>query len=275
MLMVGPLRFLFLIMVYFIFVNFSYGAIYYMLGMDHFTIPSTGEEMGDFLNCVFFSFQTFSTLGYGHISPVSIVANIVSVLEMFTGMVSLALLAGLVYARFSRPNTRLLFSNNILVSPHEGIDSLKFRFVNKRSTVLNDVHVRVMVAFTEIRNGELTREFHKLPLQMDHIMFFPLTWTTVHLINEQSIFYGMTPDEIRAKSPEILIRVKAFSEQYNQHVHANFSYSYNEWVWNAKFKKAFELQPEGKFFIDIAHIHHYEYLPDWDFREGLSRSSRL
>lgn len=274
MLMVGPMRFIGIIMVYFVIVNFAYGSVYYLLGMEHFTIPSTGEEMGDFLNCVFFSFQTFSTLGYGHISPISVEANIISVLEMFTGMLSLALLAGLVYARFSRPNTRLLFSNNILVTPHNGSDSLQFRFVNKRRTVLNDVHVRVMVAFTETRDGKLVREFHRLPLEMDSIMFFPLTWTTVHLIDDKSVFYGLTPEEIRAKSPEILIRVRAYSEQFNQNIHANFSYSYSEWVWNARFKKAFKLLTEGKFYIDIDDIHLYEYLPDFDYHEGLSRRSR-
>ncbi|NND95255.1 MAG: hypothetical protein HKN45_10340 [Flavobacteriales bacterium] len=274
MLMVGPMRFLGIILIYFLCVNFMYGTAYYMMGMDNFTIPSTGEEMSDFFNCVFFSFQTFSTLGYGHISPITMIANVVSVFEMFTGMVSLALLAGLVYARFSRPNTRLLFSNNFLVTPHRGKDSLQFRFVNKRKTVLNDVHVRVMVAFTESKDGKLFREFHRLQLQMDNIMFFPLTWTTVHLIDEKSIFYGMTPEEIEAKSPEILIRVRAFSEQFNQHIHANFSYSYDEWIWNAKFEKAFELLPEGKFFIDIHDVHNYVTLPKFDYSEGLSRRAR-
>ncbi len=274
MLMVGPMKFIGILMVYFIIVNFTYGTIYYILGMNHFTIPSTGEEMSDFFNCVFFSFQTFSTLGYGHISPITEIANVVSVLEMFTGMLSLALLAGLVYARFSRPNTRLLFSNNLLVSPHQGSDSLQFRFVNKRKTVLNDVNVRVMVALTETRDGKLVREFHRLPLEMDNIMFFPLTWTTVHLIDDKSLFYGLTPDEIRFKSPEVLVRVKAFSEQFNQNVHTNFSYSFNEWVWNAKFKKGFELLPVGKFYIDIDDIHLFEHLPDWDYNEGLSRRSR-
>jgi len=165
----------------------------------------------------------------------------------------------------------LFFSNNLLVTPFEGLDSLQFRFVNKRKTVLNDVHVRVMVAFTETRDGKLTREFHRVPLKMDHIMFFPLTWTVVHPIDEKSVFYGLTPDEIRAKSPEILIRVRAFSEQFNQHVHANFSYSYDEWVWNAKFKKGFVLLPEGKFYIDIDDIHLYDYLPNREYDEGLSR----
>lgn len=274
LLTIGHFEFIAILMLYYLMVNFIYGLAYYLLGMEHFTIPSTGERMSDFLNCVFFSFQTFSTLGYGHISPITVWANIISVLEMFTGMLSLALLTGLVYARFSRPNTRLYFSNNLLVSPHKGADALMFRFVNKRKTVLNDVHVRVMIAFTESREGKLTREFHRLKLQMDNIMFFPLTWTVVHEIDEKSVFYGMTPDEIRAKSPEVMIRVRAYSEQFNQHVHANFSYSFNEWVWNAKFRKAFALSEEGKFFIDIHDIHDYQHLPDWDFDEGLSRRAR-
>ena len=274
MLTVGPLQFIGILMIYFIVVNLIYGMAYFSLGMSHFTIPPAGDEMTDFLNCVFFSFQTFSTLGYGHISPITVPANIISVLEMFTGMLSLALLAGLVYARFSRPNTRLYFSDNLLVTPHNGGDALMFRFVNKRKTILSDVHVRVMVAFTETRDGKLSREFHRLNLQMDHVMFLPLSWTVVHQIDMESVFYGMTPDEIRAKSPEMLIRVRAYSEQFNQHVHANFSYSFNEWVWNAKFRKAFGLSDEGKFFIDIHDIHDFEHLPDFDYSEGLSRRAR-
>ncbi len=52
---------------------------------------------------LYFSVQTSSTIGYGHISPHGDIAKLVDTMESFFGLLGVALMTGIVFARFSRP----------------------------------------------------------------------------------------------------------------------------------------------------------------------------
>ena len=64
-----------------------------------------------FLRAFFFSVQTLSTIGYGQVFPVGLGANALVTLEALVGLIGFAIVTGLLFARFSRPNAKLLFSS--------------------------------------------------------------------------------------------------------------------------------------------------------------------
>jgi len=253
---IGTGKFLLIIFLYYAVINLIFGLVYYGMGSEHFTYANSSSELSNFLNSLFFSFQTFSTIGYGYISPISVISNAVVVMEIFLGMVSLAILAGIVYARFSKPKTRILFSNNVIIhesDPH--YSTLKFKLVNKRNSIMIDTQINVIAA---IRNKKTKKiKFDKINLEIDKIMFFPLTWTIVHTIDESSPLFDITKENLKELDPELLIRLKGFDDKYHQNVYANFSYSAEDWVWNKKFDKNFNAQQDGMLTLDVNDVHNY------------------
>ncbi len=68
-----------------------------------------------FSDAFFFSLQTIATIGYGRLSPDCQAADVIVLLESICGVLFLSILTGLVYSRFSRLPTRILFSGEL---PH-------------------------------------------------------------------------------------------------------------------------------------------------------------
>src|ERR1700684_1503603 len=58
----------------------------------------------------FFSVETFATVGYGDMHPQAPFAHVIASIEIFFGLMTLALLTGMMFARFSRPTARFLFA---------------------------------------------------------------------------------------------------------------------------------------------------------------------
>ncbi len=249
-------KLLILLVLFYLIINVFFGLLYYSLGMHHFTISHTGSETSDFLNSLFFSFQTFATVGYGYISPVSVTANVIVIIEIFLGMLSVALLAGLVYSRFSMPNTRILFSDNLLVHEEDPKHTtLKFKIVNKRNSIMIDTEAIVTAAIFNPENKTL--RYYNLDLVVRNITFLPLTWTIHHVIDKKSPLFGITKDNFKEMHPEILIRIKGFDDKYHQNVYANFSYHIEDWVWNKKFERNFWQDQEGKMHLNVMDVHKY------------------
>ncbi|MFT4660515.1 MAG: inward rectifier potassium channel [Patiriisocius sp.] len=254
---VGLIKFLLIILLFYSIVNLIFGLVYYSMGTSHFTLDQSTSEISNFLNSLFFSFQTFGTIGYGYISPISVWANSIVVLEIFLGMVSVALLAGLVYARFSKPKTRILFSNNVIFHEKDPkFTSLKFKLVNKRNSIMIDTEIKVILAIRNKENDVI--KYNTLKLHVDKILFFPLTWTVMHVIDENSPLFTMTKENFKDLNPELLIRVKGFDDKYHQNVYANFSYHIEDWVWNKKFVKNFEPSVDGMLHMDVNDVHKYK-----------------
>src|SRR5262249_47899192 len=143
----------------------------------------------------FFSVQTFATVGYGQVGPVGLAANLIVTFESFSGLLALALATGMIFARFSRPTAKILFSQSAIVSPYQGITAFEFRIANARSNQIIELEAKVL--FTRMNakgepQGKVGRQFHELALERRRVAFFPLSWTIVHPIDEQSPLYGLT-----------------------------------------------------------------------------------
>jgi inward rectifier potassium channel len=219
---------------------------------------SGGGDPG-FARAFFFSVETFSTIGYGVVGPVGLAANLVVTAEALVGLLWLALATGLLFARFSRPTAKVLFSRTAVVAPYRGITAFMFRIANARTSQLIEVEATVMFARFEDVGGRAVRRFYPLPLERDSVTFFPLAWTVVHPIDESSPLKGLTRDDLRRCDGEFLVLLAGVEETFAQRVHARSSYKWDEIVWNAKFSDILH-HPRGDetITIDVGRLHAIE-----------------
>ncbi|MGE5433144.1 MAG: ion channel, partial [Syntrophomonadaceae bacterium] len=244
-------RFIGAVMGFYFLVNCFYALLYLATGIDGIHGAREETAIKSIENLFFFSVQTISTVGYGNMAPRGIPANLIVTFETLTGLIGFALVTGLLYGRFSRPTARILYSKRALVSPFQDKKSLQFRIANQRSNALLEVEAKVMVAFVENVNGNSKREYYNLTLERSYIYFFPLSWTVVHPIDEESPFWNKTPEDLKLRETEILILIKGYDDIFSQYVHSRFSYRFDEIIWGARFKPAFFIDNNGDVIFNL------------------------
>ena len=239
-------------------VNLLFGIVYYMIGVENIRNAVDKAPMQSFLNAYFFSVQTFTTVGYGGMVPSGFPANFVASIEAMIGLLGFAIATGLLYGRFSRPSARILFSRNAVVAPYRDKTALMFRLANQRNNDIIEVEANVLAVFKDKYTNN--RQYFVMTLERNSVYFFPLSWTVVHPIDEQSPFFNKSLDELKELQTEILIQFKGFDDTFSQTVHTKYSYSLDEIIWNAKFKQAFEPDYKGEIIFDLNRIHDYEII---------------
>ena len=233
-------KFFFIVILWYFILNSFFAILYLLAGVENLSgIDMETSLLEKFGQAFFFSVQTFTTLGYGHLAPMGLAVNVIATVESLTGILSVALVTGVLYGRFSRPNVRLLFSEYALISPHNGEKALMFRFANSRRNVLMEVDVELMIVMEDLNGEKHNRRFYRLPLEASSIHFMPLTWTIVHTIDEESPIAGMSIQDLRTANAELLILVKAFDDTFGQTVMQRHSYACSELIWGGKFIRAF------------------------------------
>jgi inward rectifier potassium channel len=245
----GGFRFLGLLLLGFLIINAFFGAIYLGIGMDHFVRTGGDTRWDRALDAFFFSTQTFTTVGYGHISPKSHLVSAVAALESLLGLLSFAMATGLLYGRFSRPHAQLCFSRKALVSPYRGITGFMFRFVNRRSNQLIEVEATVVLSLLDADTR--TRRFVTLPLERKRISLFPTSWTVVHPIDEESPLHGMQDADLRKAQAEFIVLIKAFDDTFSQTIYQRTSYIAEEIRWGARFMAMTITGPDGRMEMDV------------------------
>ena len=244
-------RFFLLIGIAYFAINIPFAVAYYLCGPK--ALSGDGALTG-FARYFFFSIDTFATIGYGNITPASLATNLLVTIEAIFGLLSVGLVAGLVYARFARPTAKIVYSENAVVAPYRGITAFMFRLVNGRQNELIEVNMRVILSRFEDKDGKRQRVFHNLDLERPFVAFFPLNWTVVHPIDEQSPMYGWTETQMLAAESEFLILLTATDEVFAQIVHSRTSYSADEVIWNARFASMYT-EREGILGFDPSKIH--------------------
>ena len=253
-------RFLALVIAGYIGLNAFFGAAYFALGpgaLDGIADSGLGSR---YLQSFFFSVQTFATIGYGHMSPVGIGANLVVTAESLVGLLGFALATGILFARFSRPTAHILFSEKALIAPYRAITAFEFRIVNARRNQLIQVEAKVLFsAFKEGRGG--SREFTALKLERERVPLFPLSWTIVHPIDSESPLFGLSAADVTAADGEFLVLLSGIDETFAQTVHARSSYKGDEITWGARFTNLFNPPKDGLLSIDISRLDSFEAAP--------------
>lgn len=229
-------RFFLQAMAFFVLINACFAALYCLIGVEYFNGISPGDALHNYVQAFFFSSQTLTTVGYGHISPSGMTTSIIASFESFLGLLTFALISGLLYGRFSRPLAQVVFSENLLVSPYKSGEGLMFRMVNARKSELIETEVQVLMAFNQSdKDGNTARKFYPLKLETAKISFFSLSWTIVHPLNEDSPIIDFSEQDLIDANAEFMVLVKGTDEISQQVVHARHSYTAEDIVWSAKF----------------------------------------
>ncbi len=251
---IGWTPFFALVFLMYILTNTFFAIIYFELAPGELVGIEAPTALGRFLNVFFFSAHTLTTVGYGNFAPSGVEANALAAFEAMVGLMGFALATGLLFGRVAKPSAKIGFSESALLTPYQDRTSLQFRVVNLRSNVLTDLQASVMLMTVEGPPGKLTRKFRVLTLERDNIYFFPLTWTVVHPIGEESPLYNKGIEELEQLQAEILILIKGFDDTFSQTVNARYSYRYDEFAWDAKFSPAFEIDGDGQMVLDVNRV---------------------
>ncbi len=221
----------------------------------------TGDGIGNarpgvFADAFFFSVQTMATIGYGQMYPQSLAANLLVCFEVLLGMSGLALATGVIFARFSRPTARVLFSQMAVIAPYDGVPTLMFRAANQRRNQILEAQVSVaLLRDEETGEGTVMRRFHDLPLMRARTPMFSLTWTVMHPIDEKSPLYGVTTETLAAENAEIVVALIGLDATVSQTVQARHSYFASEIVWNRRFADIISRGEDGSRIIDYRRFH--------------------
>jgi inward rectifier potassium channel len=219
----------------------------------------TNLRRGDLLTAFFFSVQTFGTIGYGYMSPVSVYANTLVSIETLAGFVYAALAAGLVFARISRPTARVTFSRIAVVDTFEGLPTLMFRAANRRSNQILEAEVMVTLARdVTTHEGLRIRRFEELRVLRSRTPLFALTWTVMHPIDASSPFRDATRESLIQQGAELVVVLSGVDDGFAQRVHARHSYLAEEIVWGRRFADVLSIRPDGRRVVDYRRFHEVE-----------------
>lgn len=236
-------------------VNIIFAFIYTSIGPNSLDGTSGNTHFDHFMDAFFFSAQTMSTVGYGHISPRGMTTNSVAALESMMGLLAFALATGLLYGRFSRPSAQIIYSRNILIAPYKDTGKgVMFRLANRRRNMLIDLEIEIIFSYNETVDGKTVRRFYPLELERRKVSVLTLNWTIVHELDENSPMFEMTKDDLIKSEAGFAILLRAFDDTFSQTVHSRTQYQAHEIIWGAKFKPVFDRDETGRIVLDISKI---------------------
>jgi inward rectifier potassium channel len=244
-------KFLALNLAFYILANIAFATLYLLQ-------PGSinNARPGAFTDAFFFSVETIATIGYGVMSPATLYANLLMTVESATGLLLVAMTTGLVFARFSRPTARVIFSNVAVVGPHNGKPTLTVRLANQRRNQMLAAEVAVTLVRDEVSaEGILLRRFYDLKLVRDRSPVFALTFTVMHEIDADSPLRGATAEVLAEFHAELIVTTSGIDETLVQPVHARASYLPHEIKWNHRFVDIFGWTEDGRRAIDYSRFH--------------------
>jgi inward rectifier potassium channel len=243
-------KFILIILTAFFLINLSFTAIYLAMGSRQFAGIEGNNLWEHAVEIFFFSTQTFTTVGYGRINPVGFIANLAAALEALSGLMSFALMTGLIYGRFAKPRANLLFSDIAVVAPYRGITGLMFRLVSsKEFHSLTDLSVKVNVGLQVMEDDKPVYKFFVLDLERNRVDSLPMNFTVVHPINEKSPLWNMNEADMETADVELYVLVRAYDDVYSATVQQRTSYIFKEIKHGVKFVPMYHESADGSITI--------------------------
>jgi inward rectifier potassium channel len=213
---------------------------------------------GSWLDAFYFSVQTMGTIGYGTLAPSSNAANAIVVVESVTSLVFTAVATGLIFAKFSLPTARVMFTREAAISKMNGVPTLSFRLGNLRSNHIVEAQVRVAIVRTErTHEGKTFYRMVDIPLARDRIPSLARSWTVFHTIDDKSPLYGETAESLATKEAELMISIIGTDDLWMQNVHATHRYMHTEIVWGKRHSDVLSEEPNA-VILDLRKFHDLE-----------------
>ena len=239
---------------YYAVINIVFSFLYVLAGHAAFPDIAGLTIWQRYWQLFFYSVQVISTLGSSPLHPATTVSAILLAIESMIGLLGFAMAASLLFARFSNPPTKILFSDKAVIAPYKDITGFMIRIINGRSNELVDVKASVTLS---LAGHDGKRKFFILPLERDSVATFPLNWTIVHPINQQSPLYGLRIQDMRSQQIEVVVNITAVDQDLAKTIYTRSSYSDGEIV-NGKFTYIIERDQEGRIFVDPKRVSEIE-----------------
>ncbi len=215
---------------------------------------------GSFLDAFSFSIQTMATIGYGAMYPTNLYTHILVAIEVLIGLIVIAMITGLMFARFSLPTARVIFSNVAVICPYNGVPTLMFRIANQRQNWIVEAQVRVTVLLNEevTSEGHSMRRFCDLKLIRSETPMLTLTWSVMHQIDEDSPLYGWSENDFKNidnQHIQFFVTLTGLDETVSQTIHARHVYQLDEIILNQHFVDLISRGIDGQIYFDYSHFH--------------------
>ncbi|MDY7004953.1 MAG: ion channel [Cyanobacteriota bacterium] len=217
-------------------------------------------QPGSFSDAFSFSVQTMATIGYGAMYPTNTYTHILVTIEVFIGLIGMAMITGLMFARFSLPTARVLFSKVAIISPYNGIPTLMFRIANQRQNWIVETQVRVTLLMDEevSAEGHSLRRFCDLKLVRSQTPMLALTWLVMHQIDENSPLYHCSENDfknVNNQDMRFFIMLTGLDGTVSQTIHARHIYTLDQIMWHQRFVDIMFTSADGKNYVDYSHFH--------------------
>ena len=236
----------------FVVFNMLFGVLYWIGDQ-----PISNVARNDYLDYLYFSIETLSTAGYGDMHPQTHYGHFVATVELFTGIFSMSVMTGLVFSRFARPQARLLFANNPVISIHEGKPTLMVRLANERHNIIGNATARLWgLKNIQSAEGQSLRRFTELSLLRNEHPALALSWTLYHVIDEHSPLYGLDADDMKAVGVTLMLVVSGYDVVAAQTIHARKLYDHTDIRFGQRYADILENFEEGRTIrIDYGRFH--------------------
>ena len=227
-------------------------AFFYWIGNQ----PISNVPGGAYIDYVYFSIETLSTAGYGDMHPDTHYGHFIAAVELFTGIFSMSLMTGLIFARFSRPNARLLFADNPVIYNHDGKPTLMLRLANERHNIISNATAKLWL-FRNIvsMEGEQLRRFYELQLTQNQNPGLALSWTLYHVLDDTSPMYGLRADDLEACKASLVLVVSGYDVVAAQTVHARKSYDHSDIRFGHRYVDILDTSEDGRLRVDYGRFH--------------------
>ena len=227
-------------------------AFFFWLGDN--PVANVSDELP--LSLFYFSIETLATVGYGDMHPQTNYGHFVATVEIFTGMSFLAVMTGLIFARFSRPRARFLFARHPVVATQQGQPTLMIRLANARNNTISQATARLWLFRMEtMQEGERLRRFYELKLDRNEHPVFALSWTLFHVLDETSPLYGASPDELEASEAALALNVSGIDDSSAQRVQARQLYPHSDIRWKHRYRDITSVTADGRLLLDYTRFH--------------------
>jgi inward rectifier potassium channel len=235
----------------FVLLNAFFGFLY---SLGHDPIANAAENGA--LAYFYFSIETLATVGYGDMHPQTNYGHLIATVEIFTGMSFLAVMTGLIFARFSRPRARFVFANQAVITRHEGRQTLMIRMANARHNTISRANARLWIIRAErTKEGDQLRRIYELKLDRSEHPMFVLSWMVFHVIDKESPLHGMTESDLAEGDVVLVLNVGGVDDNSAQQLYARHVYSWSDIRWRYRYKDITSVSPQGRFQLDYNKFH--------------------
>jgi inward rectifier potassium channel len=235
----------------FVALNTVFGTLYF-LGRDPIANAAENGPLAYF----YFSIETLATVGYGDMHPQTNYGHLIATVEIFTGMSFLAVMTGLIFARFSRPRARFVFAKETVITHHEGRLALMIRTANARHDTISRASARLwLVRVERTKEGDELRRFYELKLDRSEHPVFVLSWMLFHVIDTESPLYGATTSDLADSDALLVLNIGGVDDSSAQQLYARHVYSWRDIRWQHRYRNITSVSPQGRVLLDYTKFH--------------------